>query len=497
MSNDIRIFPYLYEYFKFNKYTVYLILFYLILFLSVFFYVNFLNEKIRIRLKKIFSSKNILIFSIILTIVLHGYWILLSPYQTKTTWCNSATDFDLIHLHANDLTRGVWFQNIDGSPSGRRPIGYPIFLGLWYSIFGSKPIVALILQIILSTITTFLIYYLGKYAFSEPIGALSSFLFSWYPISVFTSKLITDEHLFLVVLYFGLMLLLRETSNRIQRKWSWLVYGVVFGYAAMIRTHAIIMPLVVAVTYLSIGYSKKKIFINFIAIIAVMQLINLPWVIRNYKAWKVPVIYTATGHFVYGQLNSAARGFGGGHIPIRGEEGYSEELEEACMSGNEGICHQVANKVMTKWCIDHPLQFMILGTEKVLEFMGVNHRGVWPLWFEYAEGSFDQKRALSSHARFILEHFAYGAYYILFFSFILSVVVFTISFKKMPHSSKAAVTALLATICFYLAEHFFIYADRKYRYPLEPIMLIFAAAFIYRILYKFKCKLFTIKRGEE
>lgn len=488
MSGEIRVLPYLYEYVKVNKNTLFLLAFYLAVFAANLAF-SVLSDRWRKALKKAVNYKTVLAAAVFLTIALHSLWIYTSPYQTKADWGSSPTDFDLINIHAVDITRGVWFQNADGSPSGRRPIGYPMFLGLWYRLFGAHLAAAWALQVLLAVAMTILIYLIGKYTFSERVGSMAAFLFSCYPVSVYSSKLTTDEHLFLPLLYLGLFLLIRDIAASSYRLRNWVVYGAIFGYAAMTRTHAIVAPLVIASAYLAVKLNKKKILLAVVVVFAVMQLLNLPWVIRNYRAWKVPVLYTATGQFVYGQLNSSARGNGGGHIPLRGEEGFSEELDRALASGNEGMVHKTASGLMIKWCLRHPVQFTMLGMEKTLEFMGVNRRGVWPLWFEYADGSFDRKKALSPKARKILEHAAYAHYYILFFTFIFSLFYIKKKYRVLPFYSRAAVTALSATFLLFLAEQFFIYADRKYRFPLEPIMLIFACACIDYLIFEFKFKL--------
>ena len=37
---------------------------------------------------------------------------------------------DYINIHAIELTEGIWFHGKQGTPIGRRPIGYPIVLGV-------------------------------------------------------------------------------------------------------------------------------------------------------------------------------------------------------------------------------------------------------------------------------------------------------------------------------------------------------------------------------
>lgn len=466
-----RIMPYLLEYSNLNQYTVYSLL-------AVAFFALAKPCYWGSFLRKYVTPRNVLFLAIILTLVARVLWISFSSHEVKSAWqARDMVESDIINIQAADLTKGVWFVNPDGTPSGRRPIGYPLFLGLLYKIFGVHLPVVWVAQLVLALATTLLVYFLGKMAFSPRVGALSALFFSVYPVAVYSIKQPLDEHMFLALIYASLTFLIVELRTY-RRKWSWLFYGLVFGYAAMTRTHAIVMPLVVGLGYLYGRMPWRRVLLVMISIFLVMQAINVPWVIRNYKAWKVPVLYTATGSYVYSQMNSTARGWGGGHIPVRGEEGFSEEVEKAMLSGNEGICHQACTKAATMWCVSHPLQCAVLGVEKILEFMGVNRRGVWPLWFQYSQGCYDITRPLGERAGKILEEAAYASYYFLFFAALFGAILTARKWKTLGFPSRSAILVISSFMLLYLSEHFFIYADRKYRYPLEPLMMIFACAFL-------------------
>ena len=472
--DELRIIPYLYEYVQTNRYTLYALIV-----VATFFLIKpgFLYS---IK-SKYFSSRKILLLALILTVLLRVFWLSFSSHEVKTQYQNQGMgETDLINLHAIDLTKGIWFRNLDGSPSGRRPIGYPIFLGAFYSVFGPHITVAWTIQILLALSTVILIYYLGKLSFNKRVGALAALFFSFYPVSVYSIKQTLDEHLFLPLVYFGLFLLIREIQTS-YKKWSWLWYGLIFGYATMTRTHAIILPVVVASAYLYAKFPKRRILLSVVSIFIVMQAINMPWVIRNYRAWKVPVVYTATAGFVYSELNSSARGKGGGRIPVKGEEGFTEEMGAAT---NVGEYHQACMKAALKWCVDHPIQCAVLGTEKILEFMGVNRRGVWPIWHQYQPGTYDKNRPLKDESRKFFEEAANFSYYLLFFSFLFGVILVMRIWKRLSIYSRKGIVVISSFLFFYLCEHFFIYADRKYRYPIEGLMMIFACAFFDRLLFK-------------
>ncbi len=423
--------PHFLDLFATNHFTTYFILS-----LAVISLLKYVKPKLVI-------PKRLLLWAIIVAgLLLRIGWLNVSSYEPKISWDKThMLESDVTNVNAIELTRGIWFHGIDGQPSGRRPIGYPMLLGLMYRIFGIHHQVIWALNLMLFAATVVLIFLMAKILFSERVALLAAFLFSVYPVSIYSVKLVTDEHLFLPLWYLGLYLLLREINGK-RLGWAVVWYGIIFGYATMTRTNSIFMPFVIAFAYFLMKAPWKRIAIVFVGVFLVMQLINLPWVIRNYKVWGVPVLYTATSQYVYtyANLNATAEG---GHIPRRGEPGFSEALEKARLSGNEGLYHAAANRELSHWLLTHPGEFLLTGTGKLLIFMGWNRSGgVWPIWFQYYEGSFDPSRPLAPALKDFFEETAYTFYYCIFFSFLFSIARLGWGWKKISEAKRAGLWVL-------------------------------------------------------
>ncbi len=393
---------------------------------------------------------------------------------------------DHINVHAIDLTKGVWFMGASGLPSGRRPIGYPMFLGLIYKIFGVHLWAAYAANLCLYLATAYLVYAMAKLIFSEKAGLLSAFLFTVYPISIFSVTLMTDEHLFLPLWYLGLYLLLRELKgHRVRGAIFW--YGLIFGYAAMTRTNAVFMPFVVALAAFLMRRSWKKIVLSFIGVALMMQLVNLPWLLRNYHYYGVITPYTTdVGHYMYQTCNFSATPEGNGHVPLPGEPGYSEELARAQKTENPGRYSLLCYRELRRWILHHPKEFMLLGSARILYFMCWNRAGVWPIWFQYYPGSFDPARPLPQILRDFFEESAYMFYYALFFCSVFSVILLFVRRKKLSPPTRSSLYVLGACVFFWLAQHMIINPDRKYRYPLEPLMMMTTAYFLIQLANHFR-----------
>jgi len=466
------IFHYLYQYIKTGPFTTYFFLLVTAIMLG----------KCLLRVRWPFSTKSTLLAIIVLGLTLRIIWLLYSSHVPQTSWNSKhMLENDLINVHAIELTHGTWFHDQNGLPSGRRPIGYPLLLGLCYKIFGINLKVAWTLNLALYVVTIIVLFKIAQKIFGPIIALVAAFLFAIYPMSIYSIKLITDEHLFLPVWYGGLLLFLMILEGR-RVKLDWLWLGLIFGYATMIRTQTIFMPLVIGISYWLIKGSLKKAIIKLVLVALIMQLINLPWAIRNYRAWGVPVLYTATGVFIYAQVNSLAGPEGGGHIPKVGEPGHSPELDAAFASGNEGRIHQVANREMIRWITTHPREFLVMGTSRLLDFMNFNRKGgIWAIWYQFYPGSFDPARPIPQRLRDFLEEYAFVFYYIIFFSSLFACIILCVRWKNLSITSKNGLIVLGLCFLFWFLEHMVIYPDRKYRFPLEPLMLITTAYFFYTL----------------
>jgi len=254
------------------------------------------------------------------------------------------------------------------------------------------------------------------------------------------------------------------------------------------------MPFVVAFAYYLLKYSWKKITLALIATILLMQLVNLPWIVRNNQVLGSPVLYTTNNSYVYRSFNSSATPEGGGHIPSKGEEGYSEALEQSRQSGDPVLYHKLCGEEIRHWILNHPGKFLLLGTSRAIYFMGWDRGGgMWPIWLQF-QGESAPTGSLRQKMKDTFEEAAYAYYYGILFSFLLSLILIWRRWKGMASASKVSLLVLGSCLLFWLAEHMIIYPDRKYRFPLEPIMIIAGSFFIDWLLCEFRWRVpFTKK----
>ena len=475
MASSPGVASYFFDLFETNRYTLYLVLF-----LGALPFLKLL------RFPKI-PPRAALCALLALGFVLRLGWLFFSSHEPKMSYTNEGfQEVDYINVHAVQLSQGIWFHGPDGTPIARRPIGYPLLLGLFYKLFGASVEVAYGLNLALQMLTIWLVYLIGKRAFGETAGLVAALLASIYPISIYSVKMTTDENLFLPLWYAGIYLLVRDASGQ-RVRWAFLWYGLLFGFATMTRTHTVFMPVVVALAYWLSKRSWKRIAAAFFVTFFVMQLVNLPWVLRNYKVWKAFIPYTFSARAVYSAVNSTSTPEGG-RLPQRGEPGFSEELEQATQAGDIAAMQRISNVLITRWIAEHPLEFLDLGAKRLILFVGWDRRGIWPIWYQFYDGAYDLARPLGQKARDALEEYAYVFYYILFFLYFASWGLAVKRWGTLDRPSQIALWVLGACFILYGLEHMIIYPDRKYRYPLEPLMMLVAAYLLDHLLFIFRWK---------
>lgn len=489
----MTLLPYLHEYLKTNYFTFIL---FSILILSVFIKYSPAGAILKTdpSLKGIPSKKIFLYLTLfcLLGVALRLLWLSVCHYRPAFSWGELThqqtwTEYNEINIDAALIKDGVWFRSAEGLAQARRPIGYPVFLGFFYAIFGANTHTLYILNLLLFVVSLFLVYKIASTIFDERAGLMAAFFYSIYPLSVYGTSLSLDEHLFMPLWFLGLYLLFLEIKGK-KIRFALLWYGLIFGYATMTRTHGMFMPVVVGCAYFLIKRSWKQILTAVFVVYLIGQAINLPWTIRNYRQWGIYMPYTATFFNIYYANNPAVkRADKNGEIPKPGEEGYNASLTQAIAVYDVPQMEKISRQEVRRWILTHPGQFAFLGTARLLHFMGTSReRGIWAI--DLVEQALKDRPdiKLKPEARHVFEEMAFGFYYVLFYFFLLGLIWIVRTWRSRSPIQQKTLTVIGTCFLFYLAEQFLIYPERKYRFPLEFFMLMAGSAFLNFLLYDFR-----------
>ncbi len=162
----------------------------------------------------------------------------------------------------------------------RTPV-YPLFLAGIYSVFGHKPSVAIIFQLILSSLTCILVYYIGEVFIRRGVGFIAGLLLALdFPTAIYGNLIMTDmlfTFLFLASIYF-ILKLFREGKRK------HLIYSaILLGAAALCRQVVIYFVFVMVLSFIVVyRRSIVKGLLNYCIYVLIFLAAVSPWAIRNY-----------------------------------------------------------------------------------------------------------------------------------------------------------------------------------------------------------------------
>lgn len=162
------------------------------------------------------------------------------------------------------------------------PPGYPMTLAPVFAIFGAGLWQAKLLNVLLATGTGALTFALGARAFGRRAGLLAALLVAFFPAQIIFSTLILTEVLFGFVFLLFTWLLLRWTLDRKDAAvWQLVALGLLAGYASLIRSEAVMLPMAAAVLWKFAWPGWRTTVRHAAFCFAGVVLVLTPWTIRN------------------------------------------------------------------------------------------------------------------------------------------------------------------------------------------------------------------------
>jgi 4-amino-4-deoxy-L-arabinose transferase-like glycosyltransferase len=206
-----------------------------------------------------------------------------------------------IRLHTDPSMYNRWATQIaDGDwASTNNPVFYlgplyPYFLAVIYSLFGSSPFAACLIQVILSAATCGLLYFLARRLFGHSIGLIAGLLAAFYGMFVFYSSLVLGATLILFLDVALLFFLVSGMQKPIW--WKWCLAGLCLGFSAAARGNILLFaPLAGLSIIVYFGFSKVNQWLVAGAWMLVAFFIAVsPLALHNWLVGDDPVLLTSS-----------------------------------------------------------------------------------------------------------------------------------------------------------------------------------------------------------
>jgi len=236
---------------------------------------------------------------------------------------------------------------------------YPYILGILYFMLGALPKVALIFQIMAGVIIIYLVFLIGKKAFSWEVGILSAFLAALYrPFIFYEGVLLTA----ILILLLNALIIITLLKNE-RTFWLHILTGVLLGLSALARPNILMfIPMLLFLFLLIPSYRdpRKAVFI-----IIGIAIILVPTAYRNYRVGGEWVLTTAgAGMNFYAGNNPEAEGIYWEAPFLRSAEPQYENEDYRLMASQQQGQNLSVNEASRFW-FDQGLKYI---TDKPLAY---------------------------------------------------------------------------------------------------------------------------------
>jgi len=247
------------------------------------------------KVKTHFYSRNILLLILFTFCTRFALFMGVKPWhdeviQERIITINS--DAMGYHLLAISLLEHQRFE-IEGHPEALRTPGYPLFICGIYRIFGIRPWVVLLAQIILEMLSCALLYFNISRMLNSRIAFFSCLFYALDPVLILHSVLLMSEILFVFFCILGFTFFCRAFQNLSLRKsiFFYSLSGLCWGLATLVRPISAYIGLIFVLGLFFLYRKQIKIGLRYAVIWALVFFVTLsPWFLRNYKTF---------GHFSF------------------------------------------------------------------------------------------------------------------------------------------------------------------------------------------------------
>lgn len=349
----------------------------------------------------------------------------------------------------------------DTGPTAWMMPGYPFLLALIFKVFGtysvSSAIMALLLDCIASALTLIPVFLMTNQLFDRKAALVAAAIFCFYPPSLWhATGRIWDTTLFTMMSLFLLNFLMA-----IENTWTLktaMLAGFFFGIVAIFKVIILALyPFVFIQILLQKSMALKTRLQQIVLLTLMILLILSPWIWRNYLVFGRPQLRSNFGLELKLGNNSGAEA----HMQVHGRgkiEMYhpiikEDELEKYRKMGELAYTASGGKEALA-FIRTHPYDFVQLTIQRILYF-----------WVR----DLDLSKGLDGHFGIRSKKSAFTTViYILPLPFMLLGIVIALRGQRPTG-------VLISYLILFPLVYYITHVRQRYRFPVEPVMLIFAA----------------------
>lgn len=368
------------------------------------------------------------------------------------------SDFLMMYQSAIDAAKGDFsFSENSYFSNWVYQLGFTMYEALMIKIFGEGTFVLKLLNVLFSAGTTVVVYKIAAKLFNDVCGRIAGSIYAIYIPSIVMSSVLTNQHLATFLFYLGFYVLI---NNHYSKKFIWAYVGILLSLGDIIRPLGsfilVAVGLFLFITQFLGQEKKQKIssIKNFIGIIVTFFLVHfiISQLFILMEVTKYPLENRdPLWKFVVG-LNHETTG------------GYSAKDLEYVWKFPIGSERKVAEMQLIKERLADKQKLMVLFNDKFKSmWAGKDSSIYWSL------GHIDQKQLINNI--YIWERLIYIC--LMFFGII--------SLMKLVKDRSNASLLFVLLILGYVAVHFMIEIQTRYRYFIIPSFVIIQSYGVYSL----------------
>lgn len=182
---------------------------------------------------------------------------------------------------------------------------YTLYLAGVYAVVGHHPLIARLIQVLLSGLNIWFAYRIGRRLFGEWAGITAAALTAVYAYFIFFNATLMTQTFYILAVLAAIELTLELVDNPTRR--GWILLGVTIGIGALVRqTLLIFAPLLFLWIILNKWQQVRwgDVFLSLIAI----GLFILPWTAYNYLTFHDFLLLNSNGGYWFYSSNHPAQG---------------------------------------------------------------------------------------------------------------------------------------------------------------------------------------------
>jgi len=348
--------------------------------------------------------------------------------------------------------------NGNTGPTAALPPLYPLFVGGIFKLFGiytaASALVILTIQCITSAITCIPIYFVAQRTFGPRVARMAGWIWAFFPYAIAISAgTIWSTSLSALTMALLLLLALRLEEGAGWRDWLWL--GLLAGVIGL--HNPTILPLVAALViwiWFRLRRRGQNCIPQAVVAAAIAVLFLAPWVVRNYRVFGcfIPMRSNLGLHLYVGNTLDASEKWHADLDPPHSPR----ELNEMMQLGEIAYMQHKKEQVFA-FIRQHPGVYAWLCFKRVVDFW----TGIWNLWPSYLWANLGESLSIPLCTAVSL----------------LAFIGLRRAFQRDRTTAWAyAICLLVYPITYYLTTY-----EIPYRHPLDPVLVILAAAGITRM----------------